>query len=327
MHINRIALCLAMVASSLVSPVTSASNLRNTARKLRNPKSLECTIVITSDYRDLEVASANFEEEGFECVLDPSDADGISNLSFPIIASVAQKQVLKEKLNKGELISDHSTLLFGNGVQLSADGVHVPPGLEIALGKRPNKDRRLAVLTGDKPILVVKVTDSVGKARVESPAVISSDVFSDALNLKSQMHACSFGQLNIVPGDTSFDPDADPVAAPGVIEVTISITLEGNSRAAIRNAVTTAVQAKLGTNLPGPYQQVIYVLENCYLDCGWAAYAYVNSWNSVFQSAYYKHVGVQMHELGHNFNLAHSGGLDGATYTDHTGYVSCLFPI
>ena len=24
-------------------------------------------------------------------------------------------------------------------------------------------------------------------------------------------------------------------------------------------------------------------------------------------------------EIGHNFNLAHSGGLDGATYTDHTG--------
>ena len=24
-------------------------------------------------------------------------------------------------------------------------------------------------------------------------------------------------------------------------------------------------------------------------------------------------------ELGHNFNLAHSGGLDGKIYTDHTG--------
>jgi len=26
-----------------------------------------------------------------------------------------------------------------------------------------------------------------------------------------------------------------------------------------------------------------------------------------------------MHELGHNFNMAHSGGLNGQTYTDHTG--------
>ena len=43
------------------------------------------------------------------------------------------------------------------------------------------------------------------------------------------------------------------------------------------------------------------------------------SWNSVYQGNYYYMTGVQVHELGHNFNLAHSGGLDGATYTDHTG--------
>jgi hypothetical protein len=28
-----------------------------------------------------------------------------------------------------------------------------------------------------------------------------------------------------------------------------------------------------------------------------------------------------MHEIGHNLGLAHSGGLNGATYTDHTGYM------
>jgi hypothetical protein len=25
-----------------------------------------------------------------------------------------------------------------------------------------------------------------------------------------------------------------------------------------------------------------------------------------------------MHEMGHNMNMGHSGGMDGATYTDHT---------
>ena len=68
----------------------------------------------------------------------------------------------------------------------------------------------------------------------------------------------------------------------------------------------------------------MFVLEKCYNGCGWAAYAYVNSWMSVYQvrihvalacyakavvshsdrtaikwqSVYYKHVGVQVHELG-----------------------------
>jgi hypothetical protein len=62
----------------------------------------------------------------------------------------------------------------------------------------------------------------------------------------------------------------------------------------------------------------MYNLQGCYVDCGWAAYAYINSWNSVYQGNYYKYAAIQVHELGHNFNLAHSGGLDGATYTDHT---------
>jgi len=65
----------------------------------------------------------------------------------------------------------------------------------------------------------------------------------------------------------------------------------------------------------------MYMLEGCYGNCGWAAYAYVDHWNSVYQGNYYYMTGVQMHEIGHNFNLAHSGGLDGQTYTDHTGFM------
>ena len=103
----------------------------------------------------------------------------------------------------------------------------------------------------------------------------------------------------------------------------------------------------------------MYVIERCYNGCGWAAYAYPNSWMSVYQMEYYKHAAVQLHELGHNFGFvscvkisesfvcliscnisnaakllsswisllipqAHSGGLNGATYSDHTGLmVSC----
>ena len=43
-----------------------------------------------------------------------------------------------------------------------------------------------------------------GLARTESVTVISDDVFgtiSDTINLKSQMAACSFGQLNVIVGN------------------------------------------------------------------------------------------------------------------------------
>ena len=63
------------------------------------------------------------------------------------------------------------------------------------------------------------------------------------------------------------------------------------------------MQNLLGVTLPGPYKHVMYVLQKCYLECGWAAYAYVGGWNSVYVGAYYKQVGVTVHELGHNFGM------------------------
>jgi hypothetical protein len=262
------------------------------------------------------------DDDTFECEIDSAEMNGISGLSLPIHASLAQMNDLKSMLHDGDLIPGVSKLQHGPTSFIDRQGLSIPPGLVIANAVRtsPQGNRKLAVVTGDKPILVVKVTDSVGKARKETAAQIGDDVFgtvNDSVNLASQMKACSFGALNIVPGDIT-TPGAQ--AAPGVIEVTIPITLRGNSRNNVKNAVTTAVQDKLGIrSLPGPYEQVMYVLERCYQDCGWAAYANVNGWNSVYQGPYYYMVGVQMHELGHNFNLAHSGGLDGRTYTDHTG--------
>jgi hypothetical protein len=265
--------------------------------------------------------SSGAPDQIFECEMDPEDMGGISGLSLPLQATNAQKNALRAMLEKGDLISGKSKLVHGPNAAFDENGLLLPPGLDIAASvrKNPNNDRRnLAVVTGTKPILVVKVTDSVGKARSETPFEIGDNIFgygTDQVNLKSQMAACSMNTLDIVPGS---DPNGSQ-SATGVVEVTINVSLEGNSRSTIRNAVTTAVTNKIGESLPGRYQQVMYVLEGCYLDCGWAAYAYINSWNSVYQGNYYYMTGVQMHELGHNFNLAHSGGLDGATYTDHTG--------
>lgn len=123
----------------------------------------------------------------------------------------------------------------------------------------------------------------------------SDEVFgtgNDPINLKTNIEECSWGKATVVPG-----LGEDSEVATGVIEVTIDIPLEGNSRSAIRNAVTAKAQEKLGFTLPGDYDYVLYSLENCYQDCGWAAYAYINSWNSVYQNVYYRRPGVLMHEV------------------------------
>jgi len=160
---------------------------------------------------------------------------------------------------------------------------------------------------GVRHTLVVEVYDVNGKARSESPERISDDIFGtngDAVNLRTQMSACSMGRVDIRPGDSGDGSiDQNLYDAPGVVTVQIDISIESNGRTDIENAITTKVQDKLKITLPGPYKHVMYIVEKCYVDCTYAAYAYVNSYLGVYQGENYKYVGVLMHEIGHNFGL------------------------
>ncbi len=235
---------------------------------------------------------------------------------------------------------------------------------------------------GPTPILVVKVTDKNGLAPDELTAVISDDVFGtsgDSVTLKSRLYACSMGRLTVIPGDNNSGKINQSVYnAPGVVAVKLRLSIETSTDSDIRNAVTVEVQKELGVTLPGPYKHVMYVLQKCYGDCGWAAYAFVNGWNSVYVGNYCKycsislsaptvlciileespltisrmhplplralfltktlfpkdkHVGVQIHEIGHNFGLVSLSSGGNVSFVCHPFFLfpskinnsSCLF--
>ena len=265
----------------------------------------------------------------FECEM---EHNGKANQAFRIAFDNTQARAFKDMLDEGGIIPGVSTLDIGSNAGVSGWDLVLGPSFNLEekvkknqkdkedRGRGPNRalsatqGRRLSV-TGNKPILAVKVFDVYGVARAESVATISDDIFgsgsaannrysssTDPVNLASQLYECSMETLEVIPGDMGNAPSPVPYEAPGVITVDIAIDIKSStdagSRYNVRNAVTTAVQTKLGFSLPGPYQQVMYVLENCYHDCGWAAYAYINSWNSVYQGSYYKQTGVLVHELG-----------------------------
>jgi len=339
-----------LVATPLTSPMVvagaSTRRLRGNAdasknvvdRKPTPPKDEDCIVQVAAL---LEIEPGTIDELKIDC-------QGSDGLFQPVKGSLTQMAAMKKMFADGEILPGKSRMNLSKNVGVGRDkeiilGAGFNPKTSIRKGPpehvgnrprtRPLFDRDLQTnptdyghggLQGDKPILVVKVTDAGGLARPETPAQISDDIFGtygDTANLKSQLEACSMGKLNIIPGDNNAGVDQSAYAATGVMDVTIPLNLPDPTATnnAVMNAVTTEVQNRLGVTLPGPYDQVIYVLERCYNSCAWAAYAYFNSWISVYQMDYYKYVGVQVHELGHNFNLAHSGGLDGAVYTDHTG--------
>ena len=156
---------------------------------------------------------------------------------------------------------------------------------------------------GQKAVLVVRVTDQAGQAVPEDAAAVSDKVFGtygDDATMASQFDACSQGKMTITNEYPDDEFDTSALSAPGVLDISVNVVLNGTDRYAIRSAVTAEVESRLGLTLPGPFDHVMYVLAGCWEsnDCGWAAYAYVNGWMSVYQGRYYKYPAVQMHEIG-----------------------------
>lgn len=252
--------------------------------------------------------------EDFVCEMD--------GFTVPIFGTVEQMKEMRKLLNEGELISAETTIAVTNEeFMLTEDGVNagvvLPPGNVILENRRRNLERnringrrstnqRIRNLTahvGEKQVLVVRVIDAEGKASDDAQTVSNKffGTYGDKMTMKSQFEACSFGKLKI-SNNYSIDL-SNHLQAPGVVDVNVPLKLAESNRLQVRTASINAAEEKLGFELPGPFHHVVFVVEGCYTDCGWAGYAYVNSWFSIFQGQYYKMAGVQLHELGHNLNL------------------------
>lgn len=106
--------------------------------------------------------------------------------------------------------------------------------------------------------------------------------------------------------------------------MTLSNPVANVNRYTVESWVDNAVIALTGSL--GQWNHLVYALPLSVDFQGAAAYAYMNSFKSVFMGDYVSRMGVQMHELGHNLWMRHSG-YGTATYLDHTGLMGTFdFP-
>ena len=201
-----------------------------------------------------------------------------------------------------------------DGSSVDTDGsINLPPGNSVnVIDKNPSdktpwgdrKDRRnLQAGSGDKHFILFRVTDSNGLVYADNAAAMSENVFgpNDTVNLKSQMDACSVGKYTVIPGGKPGYDTTPLESAPGVIEISINVSLD-NDRSTIRNAARDEAERVLGeyfgtgttTLLTRYVDHAMFSLHSCIQDCGWAAYAGVGSYYQFYQAAYYKHAGVQV---------------------------------
>mmetsp|Transcript_26781 Transcript_26781/g.65122 ORF Transcript_26781/g.65122 Transcript_26781/m.65122 type:complete len:969 (+) Transcript_26781:574-3480(+) len=164
------------------------------------------------------------------------------------------------------------------------------------------RQRRLARVTGTKTVLAVRVIASDQPTTFDE-ATLRNEVFGTGnTNLKTQFEKCSIRQLIFVPTNNRQGKTVSIVG--GVVTVTVNrLTTEGDS--VLRNAVTTKLKQEFGVSSPSQLaDHVMYCLPSRAM-VG-IAYAYINSWLSVYKDVWGLYVSAQMHELGHNLNLAHA---------------------
>ena len=95
--------------------------------------------------------------------------------------------------------------------------------------------RNLAVYTGTKKVLFVKVTDKNGLEHPDNARTMSDKIFGtygDTTTVKDQFEACSFGDMKVTNNYGINLGNAE--SAPGVIEVRLGISLKSSSRSQIQ---------------------------------------------------------------------------------------------
>ena len=167
--------------------------------------------------------------------------------------------------------------------------------------------RKLAGATIGPRTMVIFRVSGADVAPSKTSAEIADAFFGsagDPNNLKSRYDACSFGKLQMNPG-------TGPDFTNGVAEITIATRMVGSENIAIQDVVTQAIIAKYGSSLRDKYDHVVYALpRGTRMGKGgtdrWLAYAYMNSYLSVYNDDNIVYISNQVHETGHNLGLMHS---------------------
>ncbi len=217
-------------------------------------------------------------EQKFVEIFDPT------NNEFSIIKGPPdiQKELL-EKIENGELKCTDDTLMK-EGAYFDYDGSFVLPDLDgVEYGSVDNNstNRKLASTTGVKTMLVVRIV-ALDSSTTSSEEELSDSWFGtngDPVNLKSQFEACSYNKLSI---------NSD-IGAVGVTTVNLDMNITGVASTTVQWAAVDA----LGT-FSNQYDHVMLCIPPGTRG-RWLAYAYLNSWLSVYNDDWCNSVSTQMH--------------------------------
>lgn len=261
----------------------------------------------------------------------------LSGKTVPLQGTSEQLSEMRALLNRGDLISSESTVEIDSirssigssimngvysdviaGMTNSDSGgesmiATLPSGsikvindnIDNEVDRHERRLRRLNMYEGIKKTLVIRVTDSANRQPNGNAKWLSDKFFGtdkDPFTMSDGFKDCTFGKLIFTPYYNNQSIESK-LSAPGVLDVRINAQLTQITQSTMRELVMNEARRKLGFTLPGNvFDHVLIVVEHCYPNsedtCSFAAYAFVNHWQSVYVDRNYEYPAVTVHELG-----------------------------
>ncbi|VEU43361.1 unnamed protein product [Pseudo-nitzschia multistriata] len=190
-----------------------------------------------------------------------------------------------------------------------------------ARNRRARRQRQRNLASSEIRILdtlVIRVIDGEKVGPAADAKQLTNDVFTGEFCLKSQYAACSHDQVIVNPVQ-EHGTTIDGLYYPGIVNVGVSnVATQGNNPNIEAEAtVITTTMFGGGDSLGNLFDIVMFCLPGG--TGNWVAYAYINDWRSYYNDFWCQRVSTQMHEVGHNLNLGHSGLPGNSEYADTSG--------
>jgi len=195
--------------------------------------------------------------------------------------------------------------------------------------KNNNLTEKEAAATGNEFSILVLRGNGIDSRMTYAVEELSDSIFGtsgDPINLRSQYSACSYNQV-------IFKPTTRDGTLNGVYDVTLKRSIIGSWDSDITNAMVNQAERNFGTKLTKFVNYVMICIPPGTRG-NWIAYAIQGYWLSVYNDKWCTYPSSQMHELGHNMKLAHSGdgnnpygdqsGLMGYSYGTDNGPKMCF---
>ena len=246
----------------------------------------------------------------WDCEL-TSDADVVSSGNRRFIQIDGLPDEIKAKAKSGS-----TTLLPGSSAKINnrSGRLHIPPGAQVSTGYRkktknkgkrqntlgggPPNDRRLAPAIGERPTIVVYVSNNGGaETPTYSKAVLSNRVFGtggDPVNLRSQYAACSADAVDFAPLTGKSNVGTGSEAGVVTVNTAVSLTTSDDS-SNMAAAVTSALEGMFVTSFP--FEHAIICTPPGTFPTNAVAWAYLDHWLSIYNDKWCEEVSALMHEV------------------------------